>query len=61
MTELSEETKQFCKENYSKNCHRCVIRPECTAHVGNGREALDRWTKTVNDAASKVGTQAQLC
>ncbi|MGK5512275.1 hypothetical protein [Brevibacillus formosus] len=60
MTELSEKAKGICHENYGKNCGKCPIRPKCTASVGPGRDALERWTNSVNEAAIKVDTQAQL-
>jgi len=59
MAELSEEAKRICKENYTKNCHRCPIRPQCTSPVGPGYEAQYRWLNVVNEAADKVGTGTQ--
>lgn len=51
MTKLTEAAKKICEDNYTSNCSRCPLRPQCVRNCGVGRDAYERWLSEVNEAA----------
>ena len=60
MSELSPAAKQICQDNYTSNCPRCPLRPQCVRNPGPGQEALDRHTSEVNAAAEQLIREGQI-
>jgi hypothetical protein len=55
--ELSQATKDICKQNYKSNCGNCPIRPECISSFGHGVEGYNKSVKAINDAAERIEKQ----
>lgn len=54
LPDLSNTTKQICKQNYKDNCHNCPLRPVCCKSFTLTMDNHIKWVNDMNELAESI-------